>query len=136
MISKLLGRSGHHKKVVREILIVARQSSGIETSVLSYGGTSISTGARQMPHSGMLTRTVCLEKETEFDRIWPIPDLQFFIYLYISKHLKVQNINLNWDLSSAGEHMTEDHGVPGSTPGGPIFPCIKRFIKQKKLIIM
>ncbi len=22
--------------------------------------------------------------------------------------------------SSAGEHMTEDHGVPGSTPGDPI----------------
>ncbi len=33
-------------KVVGEIPIVARQSSGIETSVLSYGGTSISTGAR------------------------------------------------------------------------------------------
>ncbi|HPD81875.1 MAG TPA: hypothetical protein PK357_02130 [Candidatus Pacearchaeota archaeon] len=29
-----------------------------------------------MTHSGMLTRTVCLEKETKFDRIWPIPDLQ------------------------------------------------------------
>jgi hypothetical protein len=70
-----------------------------------------------MPHSEMLTRTVCLEKETEFDRIWPIPDLQ----LFISKHLKVLNINLNWGLSSAGEHMTEDHGVPGSTPGGPIY---------------
>jgi len=34
-------------KVVWEIQIVVRQSSGIETSVLSYDGTSISTGARR-----------------------------------------------------------------------------------------
>ena len=34
-----------------------------------------------------------------------------------------------WDPSSAGEHMTEDHGVPGSTPGGPILnPKILRKI--------
>ncbi len=31
-------------------------------------------------------------------------------------------------LSSAGEHMTEDHGVLGSTPRGPIY--FKKFYKQ------
>jgi hypothetical protein len=40
------GKLFYQNKVVREILIAVRQSSGIETSVLSYGGTSISTGAR------------------------------------------------------------------------------------------
>ncbi len=42
------------------------------------------------------------------------------------------NINLNWGLSSAGEHMTEDHGVPGSTPGGPIFLSQQKIYKMKR----
>ena len=46
MISKFLGRSGHHKKVAEEISGAVRYGSGIETSVLSYDGTSIPTGAR------------------------------------------------------------------------------------------
>ncbi len=53
------------------------------------------------------------------DRKWPTPDLHFN-----SKHLKVFNLlfyNSAWDLSSAGEHYAEDVGVPGSTPGGPIY---------------
>ena len=41
---------------------------------------------------------------------------------FFSIDLKKKSIFLIlWGPSSAGEHMTEDHGVPGSTPGGPIF---------------
>jgi hypothetical protein len=64
MISKFLGRSGHHKQVARlrkslrdsgqinffkvaeEISGAVKYGSGIETSVLSYDGTNIPTGAR------------------------------------------------------------------------------------------
>jgi hypothetical protein len=50
-----------------------------------------------------------------------------------SKHLKnTPTLFLYWGLSSAGEHMTEDHGVRGSTPRGPI-KNLKTFIKVKKL---
>ena len=50
-----------------------------------------------------------------------------------------------WGPSSAGEHMfvivlglkqceTEDHGVPGSTPGGPIYSVNTTiYLKQGKL---
>jgi len=55
MISKFWGRSGHpsvdlstEEKVAEEISGVVRRGSGIETSVLSYDGTSIPTGARRI----------------------------------------------------------------------------------------
>ena len=41
-----------------------------------------------------------------------------------------------WDHSSAGEHYAEDVGVLGSTPSGPMFDILKRFIKDKTIIIL
>ncbi len=34
------------------------------------------------------------------------------------------------DPSSAGEHYAEDVGVPGSTPGGPIYFFLKKFYNR------
>ena len=52
-------------KATREILGLVRGSSGIETSVLSYGGTSILAGARQKLHSRMSTLSVRERRKTK-----------------------------------------------------------------------
>lgn len=44
-------------------------------------------------------------------------------------------IKIYWELSSAGEHMTEDHGVRGPTPRVPIFLKIKLKIYKQHLSI-
>ena len=43
------------------------------------------------------------------------------------------NFQTDHNPSSAGEHMTEDHGVPGSTPGGPIFKIRNKDSKLEKI---
>lgn len=62
------------------------------------------------------------------------PPIYFVLF---SKHLKntTNYFLLQWECSSAGEHMTEDHGVPGSNPGTPIWVCLSRktFINNLKL---
>ena len=44
-----------------------------------------------------------------------------------SKPLKVNNLLIHWDYSSAGEHYAEDVGVLGSTPSNPIATTPNRF---------
>lgn len=76
------------------------------------------------PHSQMLTSSVRIRRTTE-GGLFPT-------YTYLSKHLKNPYFYyFYWDLSSAGEHMTEDHGVRGSTPRGPILNRkVKTFINK------
>ena len=71
------------------------------------------------PHSGMSTRSI---RSAKNDRRWPIPNLHLF-----SKDLKnTSNFVFHRECSSAGEHMTEDHGVGGSTPPIPILKVLPK----------
>jgi len=70
---------------------VVRRGSGIETSVLSYDGTSILPDATGLPRlSQMLAQTVRVHV-TRSDRTWPMPHLLFLENL-CSKHF-VFNFN-------------------------------------------
>jgi hypothetical protein len=96
--------------------LISSYEACAELCEMRFDETGILTGASRLStHSGMLTLFIRLRGKTEGG----LSQLtNFFIF---SKHLKVINLLfLYWDLSSAGEHMTEDHGVPGSTPGDPI----------------
>ncbi len=64
----------------------------------------------------MLTISVCSQGNTE-GGLFPT----YKIFLTTFKKLRnYAFLSSVWGCSSAGEHMTEDHGVGGSTPPTPI----------------
>ena len=76
--------------------------------------------------SRMLTRSVRLRRTTK-GGLFPTY-ITLFCALITFKKLK--QFDFPWGFSSAGEHMTEAHGVRGSTPRLPIFRIFKDFKKK------
>ena len=75
----------------------------------------------------MLTRSIRKRRTTEsgLSPTYIFILNKFYFLKTHSKHLKVDNLLIHWDYSSAGEHYAEDVGVLGSTPSNPILKSQK-----------
>ena len=69
------------ENVTGEIPGSAMDSSGIETSVLSYGGTSILTSVR-FKTASLNVNMFCLAYATKNNKRWPISDLLFSLITF------------------------------------------------------
>ena len=64
--------------------------------------------------------------------------LESCLIFFLSESLKVSKfIYFQWECSSAGEHMTEDYGVGGSTPPIPIYTIFRLYwMLDKEILIL